>query len=96
MMRPMSLVGFVMMASALTVLGACRRSAGAAASDPARARLHRQQRGTTCALKAHIGVGPSVPASVPKLGPRTIIRQPTPPAEPIKNGPEIVDFRPVL
>jgi hypothetical protein len=38
----------------------------------------------------------SVPTSVPKRLPRTIIRQPTPTNEPIKNGPEIIDFRPVL
>jgi hypothetical protein len=37
-----------------------------------------------------------VPTSVPKRGPRTIIRQPTPTKVRIKNGPEIVDFRPVL
>jgi hypothetical protein len=34
--------------------------------------------------------------SVPKRGPKTIIRQPTPTKRPIKNGPEIDDFRPVL
>ena len=38
----------------------------------------------------------SVPTSAPKRGPRTIIRQPTPTKNPIKNGPEIVNFRPVL
>jgi hypothetical protein len=32
---------------------------------------------------------------VPKLGPRTIYRQPTPTNGPIKNGPGIVTFRPV-
>jgi hypothetical protein len=37
-----------------------------------------------------------VPKSVPKRGRKTIIRQPTPTKEPIKNGPEIVNFRPVL
>jgi hypothetical protein len=51
---------------------------------------------TTCAQKAYIGIGSSVPTSVPKRGPRTIIRQPTPTKFPIKNGPEIVNFRPVL
>src|SRR5919109_2771504 len=51
---------------------------------------------TTCALQAHIGVGFSVPASVPKLDPRTIQRQPTPTNLLIENGPEIVNFRPVL
>jgi hypothetical protein len=58
--------------------------------------LHSNQRSTTCALKAHIGIGSSVPTSVPKRGPRPIIRQPTPTKFPIKNGPEIIDFRPVL
>jgi hypothetical protein len=48
------------------------------------------------AQKAHIGVGLGVPTSVPKRDPRTIIRQPTPTKVPTKNGPEIVDFRPVL
>ena len=48
--------------------------------------LHCIQRSTTCAPKAHIGIGSSVPASVPKLGPRTIIRQPTPTKLPIKTG----------
>jgi hypothetical protein len=37
-----------------------------------------------------------VPAGVPKLGPTTVKRQPTPTNDPIKNGPEIVNFRPVL
>ncbi len=50
----------------------------------------------TCAHKAHIGIGSSVPISVPKRDPITIIRQPTPTKFEIKNGPEIVDFRPVL
>jgi len=49
-----------------------------------------------CAYQAHIGIGSSVPGSVPKPDPRTIVRQPTPTKTPIKNGPEIVDFRPVL
>jgi hypothetical protein len=39
-----------------------------------------------CALPAHIGIGSSVPAGVPKLGPRTVKRQPTPTNEPIKTG----------
>jgi hypothetical protein len=34
--------------------------------------------------------------SVPKRGPRTTIRQPTPTKALIKNGPEIVNFRPVF
>ena len=37
-----------------------------------------------------------MPVSVPNLGPRTVKRQPTPTNESIKNGPEIVNFRPVL
>jgi hypothetical protein len=41
-----------------------------------------------CAQKGHIGVRSSVPASVPKLGPRSINRQPTPTKPPIRNGPE--------
>jgi hypothetical protein len=49
-----------------------------------------------CARKAHVGVGRSAPKSVPKRGPPTIIRQPTPTNKPTKNGPEIVNFRPVL
>ena len=51
---------------------------------------------TTCACEAHIGVGWSVPKSVPKRGPKPVIRQPTPTTKPIKNGPKIVNFRPVL
>src|SRR6266850_8390423 len=57
--------------------------------------LHRFQNSTMCADKAHVGVGLSVPQSVPKRGPKTIVRQPTPTKRPIKNGPEIVNFRPV-
>ena len=53
-------------------------------------------RNASCAHKAHIGVIRSVPASVPKPGPRTIIRQPTPTKFQLRNGPEIIDFRPVL
>jgi hypothetical protein len=45
-----------------------------------------------CAQKAHAGVG----FSVPERRPRTILRQPTPTKLPTKNGPEIIDFRPVL
>jgi hypothetical protein len=37
-----------------------------------------------------------VPANVPKRGPRAISPQPTPTNVPMKNGPEIVDFRPAL
>ena len=58
--------------------------------------FHCHRRRTTCARKAHIGIGSSVPTSVPERAPRTIIRQPTPSKRPIKNGPEIVGFRPVL
>jgi len=54
--------------------------------------LHRLQDSMMCAHKAHVGVG----LSVPKRGPATIIRQPTPTKFAIKNGPEIIDFRPVL
>jgi hypothetical protein len=58
--------------------------------------LHRLQTNTMCAYKAHVGIGLRVPKSVPKRGPTTIIRQPTPTNVSIKNGPEIVNFRPVL
>src|SRR5204862_6560185 len=58
--------------------------------------LHRLQNSTMCAHKAHVGVGLNVPKSVPKRGPTSIIRQPTPTKRPIKNGPEIVNSRPVL
>ena len=37
-----------------------------------------------------------VPSSVPKREPKTINLQPTPTKDPIKNGPEIINFRPVL
>jgi hypothetical protein len=53
----------------------------------------RSQRSATCASQAHSGFGDSVPASVPKLRPRCINRQPTPTKEPTKNGPEIVRFQ---
>jgi hypothetical protein len=56
----------------------------------------RSRRNASCARYAHTGVGCSVPASVPKPGPRTINRQPTPTNIARKNGPEIADFRPVL
>jgi hypothetical protein len=49
-----------------------------------------------CAQEAHVGVGCGVPVSVPKRGPTPIPRHPTPAKRPMKNGPEIVDFRPVL
>jgi hypothetical protein len=58
--------------------------------------LHYRQDSMTCAQKAHIGIGRSLPTSVPKRGPKSITRQPTPTKFPIKNGPEIVNFRPVL
>ena len=54
------------------------------------------QRTVSCARQAPIGFGFSVPVSVPKPGPRTISRQPTSTKLPTKNGPEIIDFRPVL
>ena len=38
----------------------------------------------------------SVPTSVPKRGPTTILRQPTPAKEGDKKGPEIINFRPFL
>jgi hypothetical protein len=58
--------------------------------------LHRLEgeHNDVCALQAHVGVGGSVPKSVPKRGPAAIIRQPTQTNDPIKNGPEIVHFRP--
>jgi hypothetical protein len=52
--------------------------------------LHYLQATTTCAQKAHIGIGPSVPKSVPKRSPTTITRQPTPTKSSTKNGPEII------
>ena len=58
--------------------------------------LPRHQRSATCARQVHIGIDRSVPAGVPKPGPRTINRQPTPTKLPMKNGSEIIDFRPVL
>ena len=58
--------------------------------------LHRLQNSTMCAHKAHVGVGPGVPKSVPKRDPTTIIQHPTPTKRPLKNGPEILNFRPVL
>jgi hypothetical protein len=60
------------------------------------AKYFRLQDITMCARKAHTGIGRNVPASVPKRGPTAIIRQPTPTKFSIKNGPEIVSFRPVL
>ena len=49
-----------------------------------------------CAYKTHVDIGFSAPPSVPKRRPRIINPQPTPTKVPIKNGPEIIDFRPVL
>ena len=57
--------------------------------------LQRLKNTTTCARKAHVGIGLSVPKNVPERGPTTVIQQPTPTKRPIKNGPEIVNFRPV-
>ena len=62
----------------------------------AREVFHSYERRTTCAHKTQIGIGAGVPTTVPKRGPRTIIRQPTPTKKAIKTGPETVDFRPVL
>jgi len=58
--------------------------------------LHWHKGRTTCAHEAHIGILRSVPKSVPKRGPTTIIRQPTPTKFPIKNGPKSRRLRPVL
>src|SRR4029450_1247125 len=55
--------------------------------------LHCLQNSTMCAYQAHVGVGLNVPQSVPKRGPRTINRQPTPTKCPIKNGPENLNCR---
>ena len=66
-----------------------RRPAGGAACDSWAVTLHaapdddrcsgsHTQRNAPCAHQAHNGVGFSVPASVPKPGPWTINRQPTP------------------
>ena len=41
----------------------------------------------TYACQAHIGIGSSVPSSVPKRRPRTIIRQTTPTKPPMKKEP---------
>jgi hypothetical protein len=58
--------------------------------------LHRDQRSPMCAFKAHIGfVILEWPISVPKRDPITITPHPTPTKFPIKNGPEIINFRPV-
>lgn len=39
--------------------------------------LHSLEGSTTCAFGAHIGIGASVPTSVPTQGPRFIVRQPS-------------------
>lgn len=49
-----------------------------------------------CASKAHTGINCSVPTSVPKRGPTTILRQPMPPKFSIKKGLKSSDFRPLL
>ncbi len=64
--------------------------------DEVYVRPSRSQRNPLCAYKAHSGIVWSVPTSVPKRGPMTIMRQPTPTKVPIKNGPEIINFGPVL
>jgi hypothetical protein len=43
-----------------------------------------------------LGLGHIFTANMPKRGPATTIRQPTPTKKPIRNGPEILNFRPVL
>jgi hypothetical protein len=48
--------------------------------------LHCHQRRTMRAFKVHIGISSSVPRSVPKRGPTSILRQPTPTKLPKKNG----------
>jgi hypothetical protein len=59
--------------------------------------LHLLEDNQGCVPWRHtLASGWTVPKSVPKPGPRTIHRQPTPTNKPIKNGPEIVNFRPVL
>jgi hypothetical protein len=50
----------------------------------------------TLGRTAHRNRHSSVPVSVPTPGPRTVNRQPTPTKLLMKNGPEIIDFRPVL
>jgi hypothetical protein len=70
---------------------ACSAPVGSAKSIDARLEAR-----SSSAQKAHIDISRSVPVSVPKRDPMTIIRQPTPTMFPIKNGPEIVNFRPVL
>jgi hypothetical protein len=46
--------------------------------------------------KEHVRIRQVVPESVPKRDPKPVSRQPTPTELPIKDGPEISDFRPVL
>jgi hypothetical protein len=70
---------------------ACSAPVGLAKSIDARLEAR-----SSSAQKAHIDISRIVPVSVPKRDPMTIIRQPMPTKRPIKNGPEIVNFRPVL
>jgi hypothetical protein len=70
---------------------ACSAPVGSAKSIGARLEAR-----SSSAQKAHIDISRSVPVGVPKRGPATIIGQPTPTKFPLKNGPEIVNFRPVL
>src|SRR5258706_8791671 len=44
------------------------------------------QLSTTCAHQAHVGIGQSVPKSVPTRGPNPVIRQPTATRQPKKTG----------
>ena len=53
-------------------------------------------RGQQTVAEGAAEISRSVPKSVPERGPEPVIRQPTPTTKPIKNGPEIVNFRPVL
>ena len=50
---------------------------------------HRLQNRMMCAYKAHVGVSPGVPKSVPKRGPTTIIRHPTPTKRGSSRPPEV-------
>ena len=52
--------------------------------------------GTTCALSRTHCHRLRCAQECAKRDPVTIIRQPTPTKFPIENGPEIVNFRPVL
>ena len=51
---------------------------------------------TAVCLEGTTGIAKGVPKSVPKRGRKCINLQPTPTTKPTKNGPEIINFRPVL